>query len=80
LNAKQLPIGETGIVGDYRPAYWLLDARLTLSDIKMSDGNLAVSVWGKNLTDAQYETYHAFQGVEYGQPRTYGLNVTYKFQ
>lgn len=78
-NAKQLPIGETGIV-DYRPAYWLLDARVSLSDIDVRNGKLVVSAWGKNLRDAQYETYHAFQGVQFGQPRSYGVNVTYKYR
>lgn len=63
----------------YRPGYSLLDGRLTFSDIQLGEGSLDVSLWGTNLTDKAYQTYHAFGSVQWGWPRTYGANLTYRF-
>ena len=76
-NARQLLIGEPQL--DYRPSYPLLDARISLSDIDVGIGKLVVSVWGKNLTDKAYQTFRQYGGVQFGLPRNYGINFTYRF-
>lgn len=63
-------------------AYGLLDARVTLADIRAGNGNLRFSLWGKNLTDEDYYTMHLMVGVPsavFGDPRTYGADVTFEF-
>jgi iron complex outermembrane receptor protein len=77
-NARQLLIGEPQL--DYRPPYPLLDARISLSDIDLGSGKLEVSAWGKNLTDKAYQTFRQYGGVQFGLPRNYGVNFTYKFR
>jgi iron complex outermembrane receptor protein len=67
------------IASDFRPSYELVDARLTLSEVPVSRGNLTLAVWGRNLADEEYEVYHNYNAVMFGQPRTYGVNVTYDF-
>lgn len=69
-------------------AYTLLNARLTLADIKLrsSKGAFKVSLWGQNLTDEEY-IVSAFPvgdpivsvGQAFGTPRTTGVDVTYQF-
>lgn len=64
--------------------YELLNARLTLSDIKVGErSNLKVSLWGKNVTDEDYVIHGAnfsyFDSKTYGAPATYGLDVTFNF-
>ncbi len=62
------------------PGYGLLDGRITLSP---NDGDLTVSVWGRNLTNKLYRVNAiAFFGDEasrLGAPRTYGVEVGVKF-
>ena len=62
------------------PAYGLLDARITLTP---NDGNLALSIWGRNLTDKLYRVNAiAFFGDEasrLGAPRTYGAELSVRF-
>ncbi|WP_162846143.1 TonB-dependent receptor [Seongchinamella sediminis] len=74
-------------------SYDLINARLTYGDIALGDGTLMVSLWGNNLTDEAYKIggYEidagdpAFGGIgrtgisQWGEPRTYGLDVTYRF-
>jgi len=68
-------------------AYTLYNARITLADIRVGRGGaLKFSAWGKNLTDEEYvvlalpindpitTVIQAF-----GEPRTAGLDVSYKF-
>jgi len=71
--------------------YTLWDARLTLSDIPVGStrSNLRISLWGKNLTDEEYFSYHMVNlrnaplvdaaSVSYNTPRTYGLDITYTY-
>jgi iron complex outermembrane receptor protein len=71
--------------GDARyiiPSYGLLDARLTLSDIPLRPVAAKLSLWGKNLTDAEYYITHAnffAPGAQFGTPRTYGVDLTVNF-
>lgn len=58
----------------------LLDARLGLV------GTWDVWLWGRNLTDARYVTYHddrsaigVLETTAYGEPRTYGVSVSRHF-
>lgn len=64
----------------------VIDARLNLQDIAVGNGSLRVTLWGKNLTDEDYSTYGINFGASlglktenYGDPRTYGLEVAYEF-
>lgn len=67
-------------------SYALINARLSLTDIPLGQNgnNLQVSLWGKNLTDAEYVVFgFPLAGIGateiYGTPRTYGIDLTYKF-
>jgi len=71
--------GGPGTAGDVRPRYGLVNARLTLSDIALAHGTLAVSMWVNNLTDKKYELYHNFGAVIFGEPRNFGANLTYRY-
>ena len=65
-------------------SYALVNARLTLADLPFGGGGLQLSLWGKNLTNNKY-VVAGFPlpaigaAVAYGTPRTYGLDVTYRF-
>ncbi len=69
-------------------SYTLWNARLTLADIPVGDGGtLKVSLWGENLTDEEYVVFAFPVGdpavsiaQAFGDPRTYGLSVTYGFR
>ncbi|POP51083.1 TonB-dependent receptor [Zhongshania marina] len=77
--------------GDVQNAYTILrdyqlwNARLSLDEIAIAKGTLSVSVWGKNLLDEEYETYaidnlpHADRAVLWGDPLSYGLDLTYRY-
>jgi len=71
---------ELWLPGDYRPAYSLVDARLTLSDIPVAQGDFSLALWGKNLTDKQYQVYHNYNDVVFGQPRSFGLSMNYNYR
>jgi len=69
------------------PAFSLLNARLTLSEIPFGNsehGRFSVALWGKNLTDESYSTM-SYQGwvtagsASWGEPRTYGLDVRFEY-
>ena len=61
-------------------SYGLLDARVQLSP---KDAPWTVSLYGKNLNDELYRVniIHFFgeEVSQYGNPRTYGLDLTWKF-
>ena len=64
----------------------LFDAQLRLDDVKLTDGaNLSVSAFVKNLTNMKHTTRAidfgalGYAGVWYGDPRTYGLEMTVRF-
>ncbi|MCB1675010.1 MAG: TonB-dependent receptor, partial [Halioglobus sp.] len=63
----------------------LVSARLSLQQIALGDGTLRVSLWGNNLTDDDYPTFGVNFGSlymrteEYGEPRTYGVELAYAY-
>lgn len=64
--------------------YGLLNARMTLAEIPTGGrGELAVSAWGKNLTDKEYITtgvnLTAFTINQWGDPRSYGIELSYRY-
>ena len=70
--------------------YSVLNARVGYFDIALGDGTLAVSAWVRNATDEEYkiggfEFDLAGFGLgrastsQWGEPRTYGLDVSYQF-
>lgn len=66
------------VIGDYG----LLDARVSLADIPVASGKLRVSLWGRNLTDENYYTFHFIYVVPtamFGTPRSYGADFTLEF-
>jgi iron complex outermembrane receptor protein len=64
---------------DLKPDYSLVGARLTLSEIPVPEGELNVAVWGKNLADEEYEIYHNFGSVIFGEPRSVGISLNYDY-
>jgi iron complex outermembrane recepter protein len=69
-------------------SYDLLNTRITFDDVALGDGILAVSIWGKNITDEEYKIggfeVDAGGGArvgtnQWGEPRTFGIDVTYRF-
>jgi iron complex outermembrane recepter protein len=70
----------SGTATDLRPDYSLVNARLTVSDISLGNrSTLSISLWGKNLADEDYQLYHAFGGVIFGEPRSYGLQARFEY-
>jgi iron complex outermembrane receptor protein len=70
-------------------SYTLYNARLTLSELQIGNlrGDFAVSLWGRNLTDKEYDVFNYDLNFPnrvntmrqwYGDPRTYGLELTYR--
>ncbi len=64
----------------------LIDARLSLEEVAVGDGRMRFTLWGKNLTDADYPVYSINFGTSvgmisenYGDPRTYGIEVAYEY-
>lgn len=68
------------------PSYGLLNARITLADVATGhDGSsLKFAIWGKNLNDEEYLLHTIGLGGTnvgwFGEPRTYGLDITYEYQ
>lgn len=64
-------------------SYQLFDARLTWGKVKIANNEVAVSAWVKNLTDEKYRVngieWGPFTTMNFGDPRTYGMDVSLKF-
>jgi len=79
--AKNRPLNQ-------QDAFTLVDAMVTLERIPLvDDGNLRVSFWGRNLTDEEYRYTSVdllgFLGIgvtHYGDPRTYGVTLSYSLR
>ncbi len=66
---------------------WLLNARVSMNDIAVGErGSLRISAWGKNLADEEYREWGidfgslGYAGNVYGAPRSYGIDVSYRFE
>ena len=65
----------------------IVNARLLLSNIPLPAGELELSLWGRNLTDEEYEenvidfgpTFGSLKLSNFGQPRSYGAEVTWRW-
>ena len=62
-------------------SYTLFNARITLSEISIGtyDQSLAISLWGRNLTDEEYIAFAFPSAQAFGTPRTAGIDVTFQF-
>jgi outer membrane protein OmpA-like peptidoglycan-associated protein len=67
-------------------AYALVNGRLAYTGIPLQKGSLDLAVYGRNLFDRKYRTYGidfgpglGFAGNSYGDPRTFGLQLSYNF-
>ncbi len=72
-------------------AYTLWNARLAFNHVPVTTGDLTLALWGKNLTNEEYNTFGieftALTGVpssgyalnNWGDPRTFGLELIYKY-
>ena len=69
----------------YRDAYDLINARVALAEIPGPGGQWEVALWGKNLADNNYEAFtldnlpQASRAVIWGDGRSYGLDVTFRY-
>ena len=71
------------------PAYGTLDARLTVSWETSTGSEAAIALWGRNVTDRAYKATVAASGspatgfngqsFAYGEPATYGIELSYRF-
>jgi iron complex outermembrane receptor protein len=65
----------------------IVNAKLLMSDIPLGGGELEISIWGRNLTDEEYEenvidfgpTFGSLKLSNFGQPRTYGAEVAWRW-
>jgi iron complex outermembrane receptor protein len=70
---------------DAQWAFAVVNGRLQFIDIPLQKGSLDVSVFGRNLFDRKYRTNGFSLGSlgwavdAYGDPRTFGLGLTYHF-
>ena len=86
-NASYNYVGERDWESEttYRDAYDLINARVALSEIPGLGGQWEVAVWGKNLADNNYEAFtldnlpQASRAIIWGDGRSYGLDVTYRY-
>ena len=69
----------------FMESYDLINARLGLYDMALWGGVLNAALWGKNLADSEYVVSaidnlpHADRAVIWGDPRSYGLDVIYRY-
>ena len=63
----------------------LIDVRLALSQIPLGRADVALAAWGRNVTNKKYKAVGidfgalGFAGNIYGEPATYGLDLSVKF-
>jgi iron complex outermembrane receptor protein len=65
------------------PGVWIINARVALSDIKVSNGTAEVALWARNLTNDKHSefggTFPWYATAVYERARTYGVDVSFKF-
>lgn len=62
--------------------YELINARLMLTDLPVGPAGLQFSLWGRNLADEEYYSFHGDSGMPsaiFGDPRSYGVDVSISF-
>ncbi len=70
----------------FRDDYSLVNARLSLAELKALGGQWSVAAWGKNLQDSDYEAFtlgnlpQASRAVIWGDGRTLGIDINYHFE
>ncbi len=76
-----------GAQADEGWAYALVNGRLQYAGIPLQKGTLDLALFTRNLLDQKYRTYGidfgpglGYAGNLYGNPRTFGLQMTYNFQ
>ncbi len=63
----------------------VVNARIGIENVELSAGTLRASIWGRNLTDEEYQNFGINFGSlgpiteQYGEPVTYGVDVTFEF-
>lgn len=58
----------------------LLNARIDLAGLSVGNGEMKVSLWGRNLTDESEQIYDLLGlGFQFNTPRTYGAELSYEF-
>lgn len=66
----------------------MLNARVSFEDVALGSGVLAFSIWAKNLVDEEYKIggFEVDAGggnrvgtSQWGEPRTFGMDVSYRF-
>ena len=63
----------------------VVNARIGIENVELSSGTLRASIWGRNLTDEEYQNFAINFGSlgpiteQFAEPLTYGLDVTYEF-
>ncbi|ROS04609.1 iron complex outermembrane receptor protein [Sinobacterium caligoides] len=72
--------------GMKQSSYSIVNGRIVLSEIiGISQGDLQIAAWGKNLTDEEYYVHGIDFGqqlgrsVTFGDPRSYGVDITYRY-
>lgn len=66
-------------------SFGLWNARLYASEIPLGGGQLQLALWGKNLLDEEYAVDainnlpQAERAVVWGEPRTYGLDISWRY-
>ena len=64
----------------------LVNARISLSRVQGLGGSWTFAAWGKNLQDSDYEAFaldnlpQASRAVIWGDGRSYGLDITYRYE
>jgi iron complex outermembrane receptor protein len=65
------------------PGVWIINARVALSEIKVSNGTAEVALWARNLTNDKHSefggTFPWYATAVYERARTYGVDVSFKF-
>lgn len=81
--------GEKEQPGDDIDAYGVANARLSLDGEDWAGtGDYSVAFWVRNIADEEYftDTFGSFEGIHanqigaYGEPRTWGVDLTYQFR
>jgi iron complex outermembrane receptor protein len=79
--------GNTGVRNVDGWAYAVVNGRIQFTEIPLQKGSLDIYAFGKNLFDRKYRTFAidygdalGFTNTSYGDPRTFGMGVTYNFK